>query len=499
MNLRSLLNRELLRKLTIIESLYYSKEAVSVDQIQELNHCSGPVVLNDVASINDSLDFFSIEKQNNSFKLNRPDYVGIDTAYAYFLSQSIEFQLLELLLYEKFPTVKRAANYLFISIPSAHRILNRLSECLRPWNITIQKMPLRMVGNEAMIRHLFYLYYREKKVSVKQLYPREETAAAAQFIIHAFKEANGFTHSSVMQLRLLYNFHISLLRLKNDHPFEEKTLETQSICSPVHKLNDQYASIIRQEYGIEWSPDIQKECLWLYYGKYIIYTKKQLEIAQKESKSIDEISDNTDKYLIYLKRNLQVNWTEDQYIHLKTTILNELIIYRPTRDFLYLIATQRYNFVSTMEERYPCQIQRLFKIYQRFLVENELEVAEDGVFNQIYILLTSCPNILEKLSYYKKKIHLLIISIISPTHEHFLSSYLRNNLMGNYEISHVNLYDYPEKEWRKIIQAYDLILTSFTLSISNVTKPILAVESYPSADRLKKIQRTIMELAEREQ
>lgn len=162
MDFREILGTSSLRRLRLVELLYASQVGLPSDQLLEELDCSLPILLKDIKLINDEQDNFNIEKYKGLYQLVIKPHVSINRLYSEVVQQSPEFQIIEELLYEKYPSIGDLANKLFLSSSNAQRYLKKIEGTLKKIGIQLDYRPLRLEGNESVIRHFFYRYFLEK-------------------------------------------------------------------------------------------------------------------------------------------------------------------------------------------------------------------------------------------------------------------------------------------------------------------------------------------------
>lgn len=112
MNMRGLMKKETSRRLQLVEELYYAKELLTSEQLMESLNCSLPALITDVRFLNGENLPFKITKIKGLYTIDFDSYATIDAVYAYILRTSLEYQVINSLLFEKSRGIQPAADRL---------------------------------------------------------------------------------------------------------------------------------------------------------------------------------------------------------------------------------------------------------------------------------------------------------------------------------------------------------------------------------------------------
>ncbi|WP_427814631.1 helix-turn-helix domain-containing protein (plasmid) [Enterococcus sp. 22-H-5-01] len=239
MNLRHLLKRDSQRQLQLIETLYYSPNPRSSEELSKITKCTTPALLNDIRSINTQSDYYQIIRENSLYRLELADNATIDVLFSTLINQSMAFKILEAIFFEDCSTLQELSRKLFCSLTTVQSAMKDLQEALGQWKMTVERRPFRLTGNEIAIRHLFFLYFSEKK------FVREQTRYSTEFyqfgdaIVRSMITENELPVSIAQYNRLNLNFFISLIRISKGHRITSRNLTSKSIEAPnQHAINN---------------------------------------------------------------------------------------------------------------------------------------------------------------------------------------------------------------------------------------------------------------------
>lgn len=163
MNLRGLMKQETTRRLCLIEQLYYAKELLSSEQLMAALSCSLPALISDIRFLNEENLPIKIKKKKGLYSIEFDQFATIDIVYAYILRTSLEFQVIECLFFEKSRGIQLAADRLNCSFSNMQRYLKSIKHTLATWGISVHHRPLRVAGDEAILRQFYYLFLEKRE------------------------------------------------------------------------------------------------------------------------------------------------------------------------------------------------------------------------------------------------------------------------------------------------------------------------------------------------
>lgn len=160
MDFRQVLGTSNRRRLELIELLYYNRQGVSSDAILNELDCSLPILLNDISLINDLQDDFIVEKSKGLHRVKLKEGISIGKLYAEALTHSLEFKILEHLLYESSDNIEGLSKHLYLSSSNTQRYLKKNRERFKTSRYSTMLSPLAYCGerkcDSAFLLPLFY-------------------------------------------------------------------------------------------------------------------------------------------------------------------------------------------------------------------------------------------------------------------------------------------------------------------------------------------------------
>ena len=285
MDFRQVLGTSNRRRLELIELLYYNRQGVSSDAILNELDCSLPILLNDISLINDLQDDFIVEKSKGLHRVKLKEGISIGKLYAEALTHSLEFKILEHLLYESSDNIEGLSKHLYLSSSNTQRYLKKIENDLKRVGIQLCYRPLRIVGKESVIRHFYYRYFIEKHYTLKTVLPdlSEGHLKTIKNFVLEFIKTNDMKNQHIFQKRLAYNFFISLWRIKNKHHYPQEELRTKPLVLPEGKTVEELSLMIKEVFQLSISDELLRDCLWLSFTDSLIFSEKHRKAALKDN------------------------------------------------------------------------------------------------------------------------------------------------------------------------------------------------------------------------
>lgn len=497
MNLRTLLNKSMLRHLQLLELLYANKQGLPADQLMKELQCSLPVLLNDIRLVNEEQDISQIAKYKGLYQLKMQKSAPISRLYSEFLQRSAEFQIFEALLYEQHENITDLASELYLSVSNTQRYLKKIQTVLKEAEIELKHRPLRLEGKESVIRQLYYRYFSEKNLQREICLPTIAESHQSVLIdfVKAFLEKNNFPAKHIFIHRLVYNLYISLWRIKNHHHFSKWQLQNNFIQLPTDEVFFECRDIVKETFGVSYDIRNCQDSLWLLYSDSLIFSDNQLEYALANNER-SKIHFDIHEELVKQLNDLFIRpLTPKEQVQLICTLQNSSFLYATAGTCINILHLNKEDFVLAMAKSYPLGVAKITKLVESVATQYCFYLEKDFVIAYVYWLLTSVPDWMERIALGQQKIKILLLSSLSPTAENYLAMQIKKTIYGSFEIIEGNQ---EEKAIWDSFDAYDLILTTEDLKMSNAT-PVLHIDSYLSWQNTFLIQEKVSELIEKKE
>ncbi|MBC1524832.1 HTH domain-containing protein [Listeria booriae] len=215
-------------------------------------NCSEKTVRRNIQEMNSQfpINWFIQSEVRKGVQLQKPMNESIYPIYRRFFQNTITYQILEAIYYEKHQNVTEIAEDLFISVPVAYKLINMLEKNLATLQLSISKKPIKLVGDEENVR-LFYYYIFSDIGDYNAFFPEDELKRIVHYV-QQIEAQEKITLSPAEQhwiIRVFFN-HVPIT-FEQAENIGQTMLETKTFLSLIQELE--------QEFGI----DLQHDPLFL--------------------------------------------------------------------------------------------------------------------------------------------------------------------------------------------------------------------------------------------
>lgn len=484
MNLRGLMKQETTRRLRLIEELYYTKDLLSSEQLLETLDCSLPALISDIRFLNEENLPLKITKNKGIYSIDFDFYATIDVVYSYILQSSLEFQVIKSLFFEKSSSIQLAADRLNCSFSNMQRYLKTIKDTMIHCNVFVNHRPLRLEGDEAMIRHFFYLFFRESRMVFADYEFSQQLIDSVDQLVRQILADNQITNNMNIHFQLMHNFLISLQRQKRGHYIPKLPTDSGLILPEVAQL-EQLSRLIRRETSIDFDDLHLRECLWPLFSHQLVLNVQQQEVAQKENRQLKNFYD---LHYLLLERISDLLATplskveKQEYLRL---LGNELFCYYPNKQPIEILQKTDTAMLKLIDKKFSREIRKLKKIVNDFLIPQHQKALAP-----IYIssLATIIENLMQRLVAADEPIKILLVSDTSTTHERFWRSIFPSFIKGSIKYDYFDSPFILQEQLNSLASKYDLIITNVTMSDLEFACPLIAVNAYPTTKDFERIQ-----------
>lgn len=473
MNLRTLLIKEAARQLRLAELLYEKPEGCAESRLLRLLGCSRPSLKKDAERLTQLLSPMTVHKEQNSYRLQRPQHVGLDAIYQAFLESEIEFQVLLQLLLEEAPHLTALAKKLSLSRSHLQRLVQKIARTLQPLGIEIVYQPLRLVGDEVLIRHFFYLFALQAHIPFDSLWPYEKSRQQVLLLTEEILQQQDLAVNQLLCSRMKYTALISLQRQRSGHFLKAGR---PLALSRAHCVRLQ--ALLKAELADGAFTFIPEDCFWLQSLDYLVITPQHLRQALQDNPDYrtdyNRHRQLTEKLAVLTRQQLSEQQKEELAQHLVN-------YFRPLKDRVLpnILQDSGKLFVSRFELLYQKALQVLSELLREFLLPAQL--ADDELLHSYLAqIITTLPNLLAQIASDTPRLRLLIVSDLSYQNECFLGRMIKENLPGNYSIHHYHEFPKQEAAAALTFEHFDLVLTTMTLDQTSSSTPLFYLDSCPN-------------------
>lgn len=497
MDFRQVLGTSNRRRLELIELLYYNREGSPSERLLTELNCSLPILLNDISVIHAQQDIFTIEKEKGLYRVKLKEDISIGRLYSEALTHSPEFQIIEQLLYETCDNIESLSKLLFLSFSNTQRYLKKIESALNRTGIKLCYRPLRLEGKESLIRHFYYRYFIERQYTLRTVLPELKAyqSKAIEKFVSAFITRNDMHKKYIFQKRMSYNVFISLWRIKNGHSYQEEELRKEGLVLPEKRMITAFRDTISDVFQLELTDELMRDCLWLSFSDSLVFSEKHRKAARRDNPRYRFLFDAHFSLVKKFNTLLAAPSDEARLLELTTVLVNDIYLYDEEGVFLTILRKSRTVFLRMVRLMHRQAVEKVTALVHQFVEEYAIYQDNDFIVNYVYLLLTQEVDSLELLASRKEKVHLLLISDLSPTEEAFIAKVITQIVYGNFEIHHLDEGWDEEKDLYKKIIAYDGLITTGSREGLPKEFPIVSMDPYVTPQAIVEIQQLVSKLS----
>ncbi|BCC48268.1 hypothetical protein bcgnr5378_18950 [Bacillus cereus] len=308
-----IMEKDIKRKIDLLNILIEEKRWFKLLELEKELECSSKTIRKDISIINDLLpqNIVICSKKGRGVKLFLPQDQSISEVISNLLKKSLTFLALQQLLDESSNTVTSLANQLYLPISSTNTVLKRVSEYIKKFGLSLEKKPLRILGDEFQIILMFSERYLETFPDTEWPFPE-------------YKE----------DLLIGYVNYI------------EKKLELMFYCNDKRRLTYIMAILfkrIQQGYTVKFSEWVIKNTMQSIYYKRIFEESNVIEVNKNRPLNIEE------QILLVIMVKLSRYISEDE----NNVKQEELQVYNDNKTTVY---TYVKNFIDLLEQELKVEL-----------------------------------------------------------------------------------------------------------------------------------------------
>lgn len=499
MDFREILGVSNRRRLELLESLYYHQKGWSVDQLLINLNCSLPILMNDIKLINSSDPYFKIVKKKGLYYVVPAQSANLSHLYSGILNFIPEYQILEELLYEKCNNITELAEKLQLSPTNARRYIKKIEGVLQRTKMKLCFRPLRIEGNESEVRNFYYRFYKERQNTFKNDLPhlKLDQYLAIEKYVKEFIVENDIWSNYVLRKRLIYNFYISLWRIKNDHYYDKQELRKLGLKVPQKETYALLKRMIKKSSGLDLTPDFMRDCLWLSFSDSIVFSNTHREYALIDNPRYQRLFMQHYELINKYDEMLGYRLTENEKNDYTTLLCNTVYLYDPDSAAINLLWDNRLFFLREAMKLYGTGIKKIRMMVETFTKEHNMYQEEGFIRNYTYLLITVKEKSLKWLVEQDHPVKALLLSDLTMTEENFLAYQIRESIYGNINIDHYEKLSGVATQIYDELERYDCLIT--TRAIEGLPKgfPVVVIDHFLTPENVKKIQDLILYLDEK--
>ena len=231
------MERDINRQISILKMLNEEKRWFTILELEQKLKCSSKTIRKDISIINDVLSqnsmICSIKGQGIRLFL-APDQ-SISEIISRFLKRSLTFLTLQQLLEQDSNTITSLSEKLYIPASLMNKVLKRVETHIEKHGLSLEKRPLRIVGDELQILVMFSDLYLESFVGEEWPFTEFKQEVFERYISY-IEEKLGISLFISDRRRLIFFMAIFLKRKKQGYRFNlDEGIIKCNVTSPFFK------------------------------------------------------------------------------------------------------------------------------------------------------------------------------------------------------------------------------------------------------------------------
>ncbi|MFW3537931.1 helix-turn-helix domain-containing protein [Vagococcus fluvialis] len=486
--MRLILSKQSQRHLQILEYLYYNDYS-TFENLAKITNVSLQTIHKDLNKINDFIAPLHIESYSQyECRLIHQYEISVDYIYSCILRNSIEFRFLEKVFFERHDRLEDYADSLFVSLSTLKRILTKVNKQTKKYGFYIATNPIRITGDEGLIRNMFVNYFREKYLERNYNFSNIQKKVFEQMLMSYVELRKSFmNYPDIETIRV--TLFVSLTRLQNGHKYDAKLIDDVKyrynypmLRNPIFQqaVKSVFQIELNRENVVDLAYPVVSENLALDQRELLEFCEKSPELKE-EHEQMKLLVANISKAV---NHNLTVKRNEDLVLELMNSRLS-------TIGETYLLYNFKHNFLLNLKKDFPLVYQFLYQHIINNNYFNQYEEHEIDVL--IYVLLTHWDSLLYSIQFSYPKFKVGIFMNSDDEHTRFLSEILNRKHYSRFTFEPISFFTHQEALDQ--FDNYDLILTNVSQP-KNTKYRIVSVDLYPSRKDFFKLYQMYYELCD---
>lgn len=461
--MRRILNNNLRRQLEIVECLV-EFEIQTIGELQQSIDVDEKTIKKDIQIINNLIEPVKVESDQLNYQIIWPEKWGINHVYAKFLEVSLEFQVLELVIIEEKFNYSDLAERFFISISTLRRMLSRMKEILKDYNLIILTNPVRIRGSESNILNFLSKYLKEKYLVTSNYLSCEESQLMDE-ILAVITKTWTYTTSEALK------WHIKsyIIRYKQGNQMSYKVNYDSRQLIELTTKTALFHPSFQTVFGMPFTLEIVGE---LFQESYALNYQHLLGMAVKDS-TVSKKVNAVEGLVNVIEENYEI-YSQDKgalitrlYNMMYLSYGDKVILYDKNQVFINELKKRKFEFLNLLEEH-----------YQRIAPDKTSQSFAKFAF----LLVTEWEELVESLRHQQKTMKIGLFFSTTRNHIHFIKEEFQRGLGYHFEI--ISLNNFSDKTLNE--SKVDLIVTN----ISNLPthKNSLCVSEFPKENDFQRIK-----------
>lgn len=434
--MRQLLSVKHAIQLTIMEA-FLEKNEIRIEELEAMTGASKQTIRTYIDEIEQSTDFFVIQKGLGTYFLKRNNRTTYSTIYRYFYQQSIHLRLMEYIFLNPFSQTKDIVQHFEISRSQFNQLRHNLKDVCQLYDFSLSDSPFKLQGDYHTICAFYIPYMLEKYDRTDEFISTKENKVLDQLLLSFtnLPQRGGIQDQHRLKVWLWVTIKLSRHFPEYlNHGFSEAD-------------NDHFVLSHQQfeeAFSVKFPGFINSALSELYY--YMEQDVASPELVNKK------------KAALTFAQNL-FDLLGGNVPFANSRLLDITLSLHKNRN--YILNNQKQRFVQNFFEQNSCFSKKVSQALQQEIVRYRRALANDSLFFELlYSLIVNETKLtqLVKENQLKKKIGVLYA--YDRDHSELFSYQLNNSFTNNlaFEVIDYDLFC----DSKVGFEAYDFIITSLT-------------------------------------
>lgn len=462
------------RYLKTLQILFKKNDYIKVNELSSELNVVKSTIISDIVNINSIIYPMNISTSHYGCKLTMPINVSIDYIYQCILKSSLEYELIELIFFEKYSTLSEYASALFISFSSLKRMISKINSVTKTYGFEINYSTIQLVGNETtiitMIMNLFY----EKYCFDDLPFHKEQKIAVEQLLDIFFIKRPSFYSPDIEKIKR-YSL-ARIIRLKNGHGLSNSSPKEAdfSIIDFSAITNFNFCEYFKYFFDISLNSTTLKLIFYPFRKEKFINSFEELIELKGSNKFVKTTVSEINSFVLDISHHLDIEIPTDEEFFLG--IYNSTLM---TLEQDYLLYDKKRKFVENIYEDFPFFYEKISKLKHKIS-----DVPLHELYQFLYSLIITWPQLLPSLRKKVPTINAGIILDLNLTHSKFICEMMNNFYSKNIKFDVINA---PSLDHAiQIANKKDFLLTNIS-NISSLDIPVISMGIYPTFRDFEKI------------
>lgn len=474
--MRNILSTRDQRYLTILESLF-NNDSLTLTELATITKSSTRNLQNDLKTISLLIDPMTITTSlREGCFLTYPDNMNIDYLYRIILKNSLEFNLLELIFFEKHERLEDYADSLFVSLSTLKRMIKHINKTTKKAGFYINTTPLILTGDERALSSMLFNYFNEAYLVTELPFPKIQLEALNKIIDYVMRKNAGYLNfPDIVMLKV--STLISLVRLKNNH--YSKTVDTIPQILDTSILNNvMIKQIIRSVFKIELTPATLQRLFYQFANGRFAHNYKHLEDLGANNPKVSIAIANIKQFLTTISKDLEIPLENKEELTLVLFNVNNMIIGES-----YILYNKKLIFIENFIQNTPYIADFIYQGLNKaaYLIRDFKQYELEEL---TYIFITHWKGFADKILTLKPRYSVGIFMDSDIEHSEFIATILTNLFKEDFSFHVMSSLSFSDA--LKDATAFDFFVTNIS-GLPQGSVPGITISLYPTPNDLKKI------------